>query len=163
MNDGCPAVAVSGGKPGGFPVRAAMHIAPSSLTNAIPYRQAKRRLPSFLLQLERVRGWNGRQWFRGQNQVYMWECMGQRDRTVQVAAQVSLTPLPPIASAGAWSAGGIEAISPIISTRSMRSLRSGAGRSSFEETGYAVASAAKRRARSTPLVSPQPRLPRDGH
>ena len=35
-------------------------------------------------------------------------------------------------SAGAWSAGGIEAISPIISTRSMRSLRPGAGQSSLE-------------------------------
>jgi hypothetical protein len=31
------------------------------------------------------------------------------------------TPLPPVAPAGAWSAGGIEAISPIISNRSMRS------------------------------------------
>ena len=60
--------------------------------------ERKRRLPSFLPQLERVRRWNGGQWFRGQNQVYMWECMSQRDRTVQVAElsrESSATPMLP--------------------------------------------------------------------
>jgi hypothetical protein len=63
--------------------------------------------------------------------IYMWESMGQRDRSVRLAElplqqrrmlpKSISTPLPPVAPAGAWSAGGIEAISPIISNRSMRS------------------------------------------
>ncbi len=54
--------------------------------------------------------------------IYMWESMGQRDRSVRLAElplqqrrmlpKSISTPLPPVAPAGAWSAGGIEAISP---------------------------------------------------
>ena len=76
-----------------------------------------------------------------------------------------LTPLPPAARLAHGVPEGSKAISPIISTRSMRSLRPGAGRSSREElVGRlpALASAAARSAGPPRLVRPRPRLPRDG-